>query len=87
MCVTREKKRGNSCRGDSGGPVVRLRGKARGRWELAGVISFGFGHCGSTSPLVVTRIQDRKIVTWIETVIGELPDSQTNVANEGLVWG
>ena len=89
MCVTREKERGNSCRGDSGGPVARLRGNARGGWELAGVISFGFGHCGSTSPLVVTRIQDQKIVTWIKMVIGglELPNSQANVANEGLVWG
>ena len=88
MCISRkENTKGNSCRGDSGGPVARLRGNARGRWELAGVISFGFGRCGSGSPLVVTRIQDPIILDWIKQVAGEeLPSDKTNIADEGLLW-
>jgi len=91
MCISREDHiKGNSCRGDSGGPVSRLRkkvGKDEERWQLAGVISFGFGNCGSRSPLVVTRIQDPSILDWIKEVVGEaLPKSKTNIVDEGLVW-
>ena len=87
MCISREEDmKGNSCRGDSGGPVSRRRGNAG--WELAGVISFGFGHCGSKSPLVVTRIQDPSILDWIKEVAGEeLPSlSRTSIPDEDLVW-
>ena len=98
MCISREEDmKGNSCRGDSGGPVSRLRKNDRGEWEthweLAGVISFGFGHCGSRSPLVVTRIQDPSILDWIKEVITEdgvelpnRPTSRNTIAAEGPVW-
>ena len=98
MCISREEDmKGNSCRGDSGGPVSRLRRNDRGEWEthweLAGVISFGFGHCGSRSPLVVTRIQDPSILDWIKEVITEdgeelpnRPTSRNAIAAEGPVW-
>ena len=88
MCISREENmKGNSCRGDSGGPVSRLRKKAEERWQLAGVISFGFGHCGSRSPLVVTRIQDSTILDWIKEVVGEeLPRSKTNIVDKSRVW-
>merc|ERR1711971_50519 len=87
MCISREEEmKGNSCRGDSGGPVSRRRGNA-GYWELAGVISFGFGHCGSRSPLVVTRIQDPSILDWIKEIAGEeLPSGRTSIPHEDLVW-
>ena len=90
MCLSREEgSKGNSCRGDSGGPVARLRRTNRGRWELAGIISFGFGHCGSRSPLVATRMEDQSILDWVKEVIGrkELPSNRTKgIPHEDLVW-
>jgi len=76
MCIESSENEFNSnaCRGDSGGPVSQLHRESKfdqGRWQLVGVISFGSGRCGSRVPLVVTRVADSAILTWIKETIGE----------------
>ena len=75
MCVWREGGGpANGCQGDSGGPVSRLYRKSVtdiGHWELAGVVSFGVTRsCGSKSPLVITRVADPEILSFIRDEIG-----------------
>ena len=74
MCVWKEgQELANGCQGDSGGPVSRLHRTSVtdiGTWELAGVVSFGVTRaCGSKTPLVVTRVADPDISSFIRDVI------------------
>jgi len=57
----------DSCSGDSGGPLMAV---LRGRWYLAGVVSFGTQRCDSSLPGVYTRVSS--FWQWIEGVIGPL---------------
>ncbi|XP_050077993.1 CLIP domain-containing serine protease B15 [Anopheles maculipalpis] len=55
----------DSCRGDSGGPLMREVG---GGWYLVGVVSFGARFCGTQNlPGVYTNIA--KYLDWMETVM------------------
>ena len=80
MCVWKKNTDGasNACSGDSGGPVARLKRKDindDGFWELAGVVSFGATNfCGSNTPLVLTRVGEPGILSWLKEVVGrQLP--------------
>jgi len=57
----------DSCSGDSGGPLMAV---LKGRWYLAGVVSFGTQRCDSSLPGVYTRVSS--FWQWIEEVIGPL---------------
>uniref|UniRef100_A0A182WGR9 CLIP domain-containing serine protease n=1 Tax=Anopheles minimus TaxID=112268 RepID=A0A182WGR9_9DIPT len=55
----------DSCRGDSGGPLMR---EIAGGWYLIGVVSFGARFCGTYNlPGVYTNIA--KYLDWMETVM------------------
>ena len=74
MCVWKEgSEPANGCQGDSGGPVSRLHRTSLtdiGHWELAGVVSFGVTTaCGSRTPLIVTRVADPQILSFIRDEI------------------
>ena len=76
MCVSRKdgsEEPANACKGDSGGPVSLLHRTSVtdvGHWELAGVVSFGVTRaCGSRHPLIVTRVADPEILTFIRDEI------------------
>uniref|UniRef100_A0AAG5CTE4 CLIP domain-containing serine protease n=1 Tax=Anopheles atroparvus TaxID=41427 RepID=A0AAG5CTE4_ANOAO len=52
----------DSCRGDSGGPLMWLR---RSEWYLVGLVSFGLEQCGANGvPGVYTRISE--YMNWIQ---------------------
>ena len=79
MCVWNEGNLANACGGDSGGPVSILKRKNlsdRGVWELGGVVSFGVSAaCGSDTPLVVTRVGDNEVMSWVKELLGkDLPE-------------
>ena len=80
MCVWKDGgELANGCQGDSGGPVSRLHRTSVtdiGKWELAGIVSFGVTRaCGSKTPLIVTRVADPEILSFIRDEIdSNLPE-------------
>lgn len=70
ICAAREGKK--TCRGDSGGPVVRTQG---GVSQLVGLVSWGKGECnGDGLPSVFTRVQSH--LPWIDQAM-KLPPTRT----------
>ena len=74
MCAASLQEFQSSCKGDSGGAVVR----GRDVFEVAGVISFGIETCGNTDyPMGFTRISGG-INRWLHDNIGsDLPNNPT----------
>lgn len=54
----------DSCKGDSGGPLMTVfqRGRGEGQWYQAGIVSRGIG-CGIGYPGIYTRVS--RFTTWI----------------------
>ncbi|XP_058455964.1 CLIP domain-containing serine protease B15-like [Malaya genurostris] len=66
ICVGGEKGK-DSCKGDSGGPLMRL---VHGVWYQVGVVSFGSRFCGSENfPGIYTNVA--KYLNWIEDTVNE----------------
>ena len=66
----------NGCQGDSGGPVtevIRKNKYDKGYWDLAGVVSFGVqgSTCAANTPLVLTRVSEPSILSWIKETVGK----------------
>ena len=76
ICVKGVKIGESSCKGDSGGPLLRNFDSSTDElWQLAGVVSFGTNNCGNTDlPLGFIRI-DGEVNIWLRNIIGNnLPD-------------
>lgn len=69
-CFIASKRRGDSCKGDSGGPVLCY-GRDR-KWTIAGLVSYGSMHCDGTEDVgwvaVYTRI--RALLRYIQDDCG-----------------
>ena len=61
------KNRTDSCRGDSGGPLMS---ESNGQWVLDGIVSFGTDKCDSEVPGVYTRVS--KYLQWIDSIINSI---------------
>ncbi|KAL1506477.1 hypothetical protein ABEB36_005837 [Hypothenemus hampei] len=58
----------DSCKGDSGGPLMRTLPSDDSRWMLEGVVSFGYTYCGTEGiPGVYTKVS--KYVAWIHNTV------------------
>ncbi|CAL8137161.1 unnamed protein product [Orchesella dallaii] len=64
LCAGYKEAGKDSCKGDSGGPLISE--KSKQLWELIGVVSWGEGCAASNSPGVY--INTREVIQWIEYV-------------------
>jgi hypothetical protein len=65
ICASGLVKGSDSCKGDSGGPLMYL--NSNSQWEIIGVTSFGTIRCDSSIPGVYTRVA--RHLGWIGSVI------------------
>ena len=73
ICVSSHKVGRSSCKGDSGGPLIRnFESTSEEVWQLAGVVSFGTSNCGNVDlPLGFIRI-DGEVNTWLRNIVGQV---------------
>ena len=71
LCAGYEKGQIDSCKGDSGGPLVRKTENMGGKFELIGIVSWGFGCAEPHLPGVYTDVF--YYLNWIKQIAGE-PD-------------
>lgn len=65
MCAGGEKNK-DSCKGDSGGPLMSLANADKPYWYCTGIVSFGPSPCGALGfPGVYTRVSE--YTDWIES--------------------
>ena len=57
----------DSCRGDSGGPLMRLNHDDQDKYEAVGIVSFGSVRCDSKTPGVYTRVSE--FLPWIQDIM------------------
>ncbi len=67
LCAALEQGGRDSCQGDSGGPLQVYDG-AQSRWELAGIVSHGYGCAAPGYPGVYTRVS--QFIDWINSETG-----------------
>lgn len=67
LCAGLEEGGRDSCQGDSGGPLV-IFDTDQSRWELAGIVSFGFGCAAPGYPGVYARVS--QFISWINSEAG-----------------
>lgn len=72
LCTHDPNGSGDSCEGDSGGPIQVLHDNST-VVKILGIVSFG-GSCGSTLPSINTRVA--YYLDWIESIVW--PDNQVN---------
>jgi len=69
ICATGLEIGTGTCKGDSGGPLMRLFDIDEDRWELVGITSFGVDRCGNIDlPLGFTRILGQ-VNSWLRGII------------------
>lgn len=58
----------DSCNGDSGGPLMRIKNGFPPKWYLIGIVSFGADKCGSKDyPAIYTKVSSFR--EWILDVL------------------
>ena len=83
MCAYSSDDGKDSCTGDSGGPMVIKRSEDPSDHELAGVVSWGIGGCGSGYPGVYSRVSDS--YEWIKEQICLL-SSESCDENNNIIY-
>ncbi len=59
-----------SCKGDSGGPIVKFI-DVEDRYVLVGIVEGGIGKCGNSDyPAIYIRVGDREILSFIQNATG-----------------